>query len=57
VLDLPGRDEEKKRDCGVSCRAGTEHNLASIVVPFVASRSEVASARTDVSDDGEREET
>jgi len=57
MLDLPGRNKEEKGNSGVCCRAGTEHHLACIVVPFVASRAEVASTRAYVSDDGEGEET
>ena len=57
MLDLPGRDEQEKGDGGVCCRAGAEYNLACVIVPFIATRAEVTSARTDVSDNGEGEET
>jgi hypothetical protein len=57
MLDLPGGDEEQKGDGGVCCRARTEHHVTCIVVPFVASGTEVAAAGTDVSDNGEGEET
>lgn len=57
MLDFPGCDEKQQSNGRVSCCASAEHNLACVIIAFVAARAETATARADVGDDSEGEET
>lgn len=57
VLDFPCGDEQQQCDCRVCGCARPEHHVAGVVVAFVTARAEVASAGTDVGDNGKGKET
>lgn len=57
MFDFPGRDKEKEGNGSVGGGASTEYHVACVVVSLVTSRAKVTSARADICDNGEGEET